>query len=98
MIVLASAYLLTIGLAMYAGKLALIDREAEAISSLVSFVLFAQLVFWSFGVTVIDGGETTTQPVDPWIWLSVGGAGAMLGVFFLALTGRLPDESDNGVI
>lgn len=92
---LESAYLLTIALAMYSGKLALIDRTAEALSALVSLVLFGTLTFWSFGVVSVDAGQETTVPVDPWIWLSLGGAGCMLAVFLLAVTGRLP-ESEEG--
>ena len=91
---LESVYLLTIALACYSGKLALIDRQAEALTSLVSFVLFGSLVFWSFGVEVVtDNGDVVSQAVDPWIWLSLGGAGTMLATFMFALTNRLPDAS-----
>lgn len=96
---LESVYLVLLAVALYTAKLATIDYRNDGyvavVCGMTATVLFATLAFASFGVDVVDGGQTTTVAVDPLIWLCLGGAGAMLGTTLLAAFGKLPDPTDN---
>ncbi|MFW5905842.1 MAG: hypothetical protein ACOCUO_03265, partial [archaeon] len=82
-------YLALFGTAAYAAKLAVIDRQAEVLTSAIAMILFAMLTFSSFAVRpAYDPGTTVTM--EPMVWLSAGASMFSFVIVILAATQRLP--------